>query len=752
MTGDFCPPFGRWPSQHGAAAVPFAVIAAARRAIPLAYVALLFALLSIAAAAASPSPTSAWQTTEHGRVRLVSGVEAVGTGATVPLGLQFDMAPGWKIYWRSPGDAGFPPRIDWSGSQNLAGASILWPAPQRFTILDFETVGYEGGVVLPIDARLVRPGDPLTLAATVDYLTCKDICVPLTARLELSLPAGPATGGTFAADIARFAARVPPLQGTTAAAGATKSGQLAVQSVSLADDGATLSVAVRATEPIRQPDVFIEGPDDLAFGAPRVERAANGATAILRVPVLGSPAAIEALVGQRLTLTVVDGDRAVEGEKVVATGAPLTAAVPALPPPRSLLGVLILALAGGLILNLMPCVLPVLSIKLLTVVSHGGGDRRQVRLGFLAAAAGILFSFLILAAALIALQAAGVAAGWGLQFQQPWFLIAMTLVVTLFACNLWGLFEIGTPESVIAVDARAGRVRGLGGHFLTGALATLLATPCTAPFVGTAIGFALSGGPRDTVLVFVALAIGLALPYLAVAAVPSLATQLPRPGRWMIWLRRVLGVVLAGTGVWLLTILAVSRGVDHALLIGVLVVAMVLALALGRALLPERLKRLGPALAVAFGVATFLVPAGSDAPAGLSGEPGWQPLDRARIAELVASGHTVYVNVTADWCLTCKVNERLVLARDPVVSRLTAGDVITMRGDWTKPDEAIARYLAGFGRYGIPFDAVYGPALPGGEALPELLTADAVMTTLERAQTATGAGTAAAHAAAASER
>ncbi|QNT69831.1 protein-disulfide reductase DsbD family protein [Defluviicoccus vanus] len=395
--------------------------------------------------------------------------------------------------------------------------------------------------------------------------------------------------------------------------------------------------------------------------------------------------------------------------------------------------ILLLAVVGGLILNLMPCVLPVLSIKLLAVVSHGGGDRRQVRLGFLATAAGILFSFLLLAVALIAVRAAGVAAGWGLQFQQPWFLVAMTLVVTLFACNLWGAFELGVPTTVAAVDDRAARVHGLGGHFLTGALATLLATPCSAPFVGTAIGFALSGGPVSTLAVFSALAVGLALPYLAVAAVPSLATRLPRPGRWMVWLRRGLGVVLVGTGVWLLTILAAAQGAGDAVRVGVLAAAMALALVLGRTVLPARWHRLSQFVALAFGVIAFLVPAPSLPTANAPADRGWQPLVPADIPALVAAGNTVYVNVTADWCLTCKLNERLVLGRDPVASRLAGTGVVAMRGDWTRPDEGIARYLADFGRYGIPFDAVYGPATPGGTALPELLTAEVVMAALARA-------------------
>ncbi|MFO1112520.1 MAG: thioredoxin family protein [Rhodospirillales bacterium] len=400
--------------------------------------------------------------------------------------------------------------------------------------------------------------------------------------------------------------------------------------------------------------------------------------------------------------------------------------------------ILALALLGGLILNLMPCVLPVLSMKLLAVIGHGGGDRRSVRAGFVATALGILSSFMVLAAALIALKATGAAVGWGLQFQQPWFLTGMILVVTLFACNLWGLFELPLPRAFAAASERAVEVRGQAGHFLTGALATLLATPCSAPFLGTAIGFALSRGPIEIVLVFAAVALGLALPYLGVAAFPGLAIRLPKPGPWMRTLRRILGLALAGTAAWLSWVLAGSVGPTGAGAVAAIAAAVVLLLAV-RHRLPERLRPLtlvaGSLLAVgAFmvaanpGLRTPAPAAGEDAAAGL-----WQPFEPERIAELVADGKVIWVNVTADWCLTCKVNERFVLGRHPVLPRLSQSGVVAMRGDWTQPDEAIVHYLAGFGRYGIPFDAVYGPALTTGEALPELLTEAAALSALDRA-------------------
>jgi suppressor for copper-sensitivity B len=368
----------------------------------------------------------------------------------------------------------------------------------------------------------------------------------------------------------------------------------------------------------------------------------------------------------------------------------------------------------------------------LAVISHGGAERRAVRSGFVAAAAGILFSFLLLGGALVLLKTAGHTVGWGLQFQQPWFLTAMVLIVALFAGNLWGLFEIPLPRAFGLAAERTQRVRGLAGHFLTGALATLLATPCSAPFLGTAIGFALSRGPAEIIAVFSTIACGLALPYLAVAVFPSLATRLPKPGPWMTVLRRMLGLALAGTAAWLVWVLAGRIGATSALAVGGLAAGAAVGLAVRRSL-PLRVRPVGTAAAAALALAAFLVPTNPPADARPLAADLWQPFEPERIATLVAQGRTVFVNVTADWCLTCKVNERLVLARDPVHARLSEPDVLAMRGDWTAPDDGIARYLAGFGRYGIPFDAVYGPALPHGEALPELLSTDAVADALTRA-------------------
>jgi suppressor for copper-sensitivity B len=699
-------------------------MAAIRRITVLSIVTALLSMAGLMPSATAIAAASAWDETDHSAIRLVAAAEAVGDGPTVVAGLQFRLQPGWKIYWRSPGDAGFPPRPDWAASENLAEARLDWPAPSRFSILGFETYGYGDEVVLPITARLDRPGEALRLRGKIDYLTCKEICVPYTAKLTLDLPGGPATPSPFAHLINRYQVRVP------GAGGGHGLNLERAEVTSDATGAAMLRVAATASMPFDEPDLFVEGPVELVFGRPRVRFEDGRRRAVLDIPVDGIADLGGPFAGQRITATLVDGGRAAERTLTVGAADPADGAL-------SFAAILGFALLGGLILNLMPCVLPVLSMKVLGVIGHGGGERGHVRLSFLATSAGIITAFLLLAAVLAGLKQAGTTVGWGIQFQHPWFLIAMTLVVALFACNLWGVFEVALPRWI--ADAGTGaQVHGLGGHFLTGAFAMLLATPCSAPFLGTAIGFALTGTIGDVFAVFAALGIGLALPYLLVAVVPEVATRLPKPGPWMARLRIILGFALAATAVWLLTVLTATVGAMAALAVGVLVAVGGVLLALRRRT-PRQSGRLA-AMAAAVAVAAFLMPAAL--PAGMSpaqaidaraGDALWQPFDEARIAGLVADGKTVFVDVTADWCVTCQVNKSFVLYRGEVLDRLSAESVVAMRADWTRPSDVIARYLAGFGRYGIPFDAVYGPGAPRGIVLPELLSIEVVQTALTKA-------------------
>ena len=703
--------------------------------------AILTAGLQAALAQAEPFAGDWAGNSKATQVRLVSAMSGTGDLEVLRLGLQFRMEPGWKVYWRSSGPTGYPPEIDWDQSAGIEDVEFLWPAPVRFKIFGIEAVGYKKEVVFPLDARPARIGEAVSLRARVSYLTCKDICIPGDATLALDIPAGPADATGFAALIDRYRARVPVPAGTI--------GVSIEQAVfERAEDAVSLRVAIKSERSLVEPDLFAEGPLLAFFENPQIRLSRDGRYAV--ITQLGIGATADEVAANPMLATLVTPDLTAEQ----SINPILVDQFPPLPPEfeealnpsrGSLWAILGLALLGGLILNLMPCVLPVLSLKLLSVLGHGGRDNTDVRLGFLASVAGIVASFMVLAAALAGVKAAGLSIGWGIQFQQPVFLALMVVVVTLFACNLFGLFEIILPSrlnDLMAFDTgpKHDRHHSLGGHFLTGAFATLLATPCSAPFLGTAVGFAFARGTAEIFMVFAALGFGLSLPYALIAAFPGLATRLPRPGKWMAGMKRFLGVMLAATGLWLVTVIAAEAGTEAAAGIAIAAVLIGVVLAARRiegSRLGRHAGKIAALLAIVIVTAPVFAPAAGDE-VRPPNESVWRPFDQAEIRRLVADGRSVLVDVTADWCLTCQVNKAVVLNRDPVAGILERGDVVAMRADWTRPSQEIADYLASFGRYGIPFNAVYGPGAPGGLVLPEFLVTDSILAAFDEAGGATG--------------
>lgn len=687
----------------------FGFVRQGERLGPACLLTLAVGVLMAAQPARAAETASPWFVTDQGRVRLVAGQGSVGSDSTVPLGLEFQLRPHWKIYWRSPGDAGYPPRVDWSGSRNLRSTTLRWPVPKRFTVLGLQTIGYEDHVVLPITATVTKPGEVLDLRAALSYLTCSDICVPYETTLRLAVPSGDGAPSGDAGLIARFVAREPAHQQTAA---------LSLRTATVIPGmHPMLELRVAATPPLQSPDAFVEA-HDIDFGPPEISSV--DADTVMRLAMTGPRAHDVNVVHDRFGVTLVDGDHALETSVIPVLGA-------AAPDAGVFLRIVGIAFIGGFILNFMPCVLPVLSLKLVGIAGVGGRARRHIRLGLLASAAGVIAAFLVLGGVTIALRDTGFAVGWGIQFQQPLFLIFMLALVTLFAANLWGLFEVPLPSAVAQWGGRD-HGRGMIGNFAAGAFATLLATPCSAPFVGTAVGFALAAGSAACLAIFLAMGMGLALPYLAIAAVPGLVSWLPRPGRWMIVLRRVLGWALAATAIWLVWVLSAESGMVAALAALALMAAVLLVLYLLRRI-PARAALVAALIALAFLIPVALPEPERSAPAVEQGF--WQPFDPGAISRLVGEGRTVFVDVTADWCLTCKLNERLAIDTPAVRQRLAAKGVVAMRADWTRPSDRIERYLRGFGRYGIPFNAVYGPAVPEGRALPELLTPDAVAAALD---------------------
>jgi suppressor for copper-sensitivity B len=686
--------------------------------------AVLIAMAWLMPAVSATAATSESYVSTPISARLITAEDAVATGARlISAGLELTLSKGWKTYWRSPGEVGYPPSVDWAGSGNIADVEFLWPAPERFKAFGIENFGYKDTVVFPLLVTLENPGEPATLSGSVNLLVCSLVCTPHDFELNLSLDQGTGIDADAARLISTFAARVPD--------DGSASG-LSVETATLDADLTSLIVTARSATGFQSPDIFPELGAGTAFGAPDIRLGDGGKLMWAKLPIL---AAGETL--PELSVTLTDGALAATFQPGLSDVAPappfaLDRIVPGV---NELAWIALIAVLGGLILNIMPCVLPVLSIKMSSALKISGQSHARIRGGFLMTALGVLSFMWLLAGATLLARQLGLSVGWGLQFQNPVFLVVMILILTIFAANFFGLFEISLPQSWQAklsrADGSASSAGGYTGDFATGAFAAVLATPCSAPFLGTAVAFALAGRPVDIFVIFTALGIGLALPYLLIAAAPGLVKKLPKPGKWMVWFKLVLGSLLALTAAWLFWVLQ-GVGGSTAMLVVAAGAALVILL-LSRLLpLPGRLKALSLASLVAATLLTplFLKP---DTSASAKVLTEWATFDRSAIARLVSEGQVVFVDITADWCLTCKANKALVLEREPVATALAAEGVTPMQADWTRPDESISRYLASFGRYGIPFNAVYGPGAPNGITLPEILNAEAVLDALAAA-------------------
>jgi thiol:disulfide interchange protein DsbD len=745
----------------------------------------LLALLLLAAPAAAlpdvPPGASGSGAVDDGeptvRARLLFDAQALGPDGSLRLGVLFEMERGWHIYWRNPGDTGFPTRLSWHVPYAEVGPT-LWPAPEAFLEEDdLTTYGYGHEVLLVNEAQVAAaPGTPLDVAVDADFLVCRVQCIPgrirMTRRLPVATQRRPADAETLAL-FETWSARVPV---PASRYGLTVDGLYSQSAIRPGDDfRAAVSLVCEPTVSACPRGLMAGTPD------PR-ESFAPFATPSLRLEPTGTrphPFAeglLITLAGHANTEDVPPDDRlrgvaqlrSASGEwMAVQVDVPLPraaagAAVEARPSPWleparragamvSAWQALGLALLGGLILNLMPCVLPVLAIKVFGIAERAHARRREVVLHGVAYTSGILLSMAALAALVIALRAAGTAVGWGFQFQEPAFIAAISSLLVVFALNLFGVFEIGLPAAA-RLEVGAG-ASGLPRSFFEGLLAVALATPCSAPFLGTAVGFAFAS-PAPVILgIFLAVGLGLASPFVAVSLLPGLARWLPRSGPWMIQLRAALGFALLATVVWLLWIAGRVLGADGmTLLLGFLVALSAAVWIYGarqRVRRDGRAPLLGLSLAAAAILGLVWLPlephatanaAPSDEPAAGSAALG-APFAREAVAAELALGRPVFVAFTADWCLTCKVNERVVLNDARVLEALEQRDVATFVGDWTRRDETIRAELARFGRAGVPMYLVYDPRRPDRpELLPELLTVDRVLEALAAATPAEPGG------------
>ena len=685
------------------------------------------------------------------------------------LGVLFELDAGWHLYWRNPGQTGLPTELAWEVDGARVGP-VAWPAPKSFREAEglFTTYGYSERVLLAVDA--VPEGAAEALRRTrvrADVLVCRESCIPATLRLERQLDAGVAGEDpeVIRRTFSEFGERVPlrpEAAGLELAVSYSQSAirpddafgaaiELRMQSSALRAQSVALSaqsVALRAQSAEFFPD-RLDG-IEIEPARQRLRPSGGGALLTLSGRATTDPGGDQRLSGV-LSLygtggpTHVEVDlplpRAPQGAAITLAGAswPLVASERAAPAQTGLLEALLLALLGGMVLNLMPCVLPVLAIKVVSVTELSTRSRLEVLAHGVAYTAGILVTMLALAAAVVALRAAGTSVGWGFQFQEPLFVAAICTVLVVFALNLFGVFEIAIHAGRLAMLGH--EATGPRRSFFEGLLAVVLATPCSAPFLGTAVGFAFASFPWVIALIFLAIGAGLAAPFVAVTLFPASARLLPRPGAWMLKLRAGLGFALLATVVWLLWVLGRSIGVDALTSVLAFLVAVAFATWIYGSVAPLRHPRLKPGVGIAVLLAGFLGFGAvgfetnpSEAPAASRGESSSSAFDPAAIEEELRAGRPVFVYFTADWCITCAANERLVLSNRDVQAALQRYDVALFKADWTRRDERIRTELARFGKAGVPMYLVYGPDTPQSPVLlPELLTVELVLEALAEA-------------------
>jgi thiol:disulfide interchange protein DsbD len=667
---------------------------------------------ALAPAAAAPVRTP------HVEAELIAERTAVVPGEPLTLALRLAIIPGWHTYWRNPGDSGEPTRLEWRLPAGIRAGEIEWPVPERLPAGPLMNFGYEGEAVhlVRIDAPADLPiGTPVTLAAKAWWLVCEVHCIPEDAELSLTLPVAARSDADSrgAGPIAAARARLP------APAGALADWEL---TASAAAEGVVLRIVPPPGVALPDARFFPFDQGKIEPAAPQPLVATDGGYRLSLARAAQPVGAFDRIAG--VLVVSPPGDAA---PRAFGIDVPVGAGAAALSSASlGLLAALVAAFVGGLILNLMPCVLPVLAIKVLGFASHA--DTRAGRRHGLLYAAGVLASFWALAGALLALRAAGAELGWGFQLQSPIAVATLALLFFALALNLSGVFEFGNllPSRFATWSAQRPALH----WFLTGVLAVLIAAPCTAPFMGAALGFALTAEAATAFAVFSALGLGMALPYVALAWFPAWLAHVPKPGPWMVRLKQALAFPLYATVVWLAWVLGRQAGLDA--VVWLLAAAVLVAIAAWLAGLPASrgpLARGAIALLVAAGVAVAVLPREGAAPPPAA-EGAWQPYSANALAALTASGKPVFVEFTAAWCVTCQVNKKLVLSRGDVLDAFRAREVQLVRADWTRRDPEIAQALARIGRSGVPAYVLYRPGR-APVVLPEILTRERLIEALD---------------------
>lgn len=688
------------------------------------------------------SAESAIARSENVEAQLVTDIQSVKPGSDFTIALRLKMDEGWHTYWLNPGDSGLPTEIQWTLPDGFSAGAIKWPLPEKIDTPPLVTYGYHDEIFLLVKisvASEVSVDKTVTISARADWLECEEVCIPGGVDLKMELPV-------------KAEAPQPDAEWSKALSDARIQLPLEKSEWQFAAQAGKDEIILKA----QAPGWFDSDLGEVVFypyeyGVINYSKAQkskfnDNVLELVVYPPEGQEQVAEQIEG---ILVSEHGWRGKNSERAhyinVASGSALQGAVKSSSSGvDNILLALLFSFLGGIILNLMPCVLPVLSLKILGFVQQANEDKSQAWKHGLVFTLGVLISFWILAGILLALRAGGEQLGWGFQLQEPAFLIVLSAFLFLFGLSMFGVFEIGT--SLTTIEGKTGRKNGWAGSFISGVTATVVATPCTAPFMGSALGFALTQPAWASMSIFTFLGLGMAFPYVLLASIPSLLKFVPKPGRWMESMKQFMGFLLVATVLWLLWVLAQQAGAM--MVIVVLAALLIISIAAwvygrwGNIAMPKKTRLTSTTVAIIITVITLFVTLDSvdtfatATPAGSSVSESdgikWQPYSDKLVNELRETGQPLFIDFTAAWCLSCQVNERVAFSSQDVQEKFKELGITPLKADWTSRDENITRALASYGRNSVPL-YVYYPAGQESEAvlLPELITPGIVLEAFE---------------------
>ncbi len=656
------------------------------------------------------SLSSDWANSEKSKVRLISPITASNNNDQLILALEYELEEEWKTYWKSPGGGGFPQKIIWNNSSNVKDIKILWPEPIEFEILGLKSIGYKDKVIFPLIVDIEDNQKETNLNLNINYLVCRDVCIPGNANIFLNLPSGDGAYTDYFFEIEKVLSTT--LNNNIDFTPISNFSFNAIEN----NNNVIFDIEISTSSFFDDPKIFIHTP----FGLPVVEPINNYSLDFQKLNTSLYYSA-DQFNEKKFPIEIFfyDNNHSFKVEKNVE----IENVDKNISINTSLVYLLLISLLGGFILNLMPCVFPVLSLKLLSVIST---EDKKIKSSFFITVLGIITSFLILGAFFAILKQINISISWGMQFQEPYFLMFILIIISMFFLNTLGLFQINLPSFLYSSKILNSGNNFYTKNFFNGFFATLLATPCSAPYLGTAVTAAFTQSTTYLFLIFFFMGIGMSLPYLIIAFFPTLISFLPRSGKWMIYFKYFLSLLLLVTLIWLLSVL--NNYFNYLFIITFTVLLILIS-----AILKFRTYQLPLIISLIF--IFFLTPL-LNSFQKIKEENyksnKWLDFNSKSIPETIANNEIIFLDITADWCITCKFNKINVLNSETISEFFDSQEVTLIKADWTQPNEKINKFLKKYNKFGIPFNAFYSSKFPEGIVMNEILTEKQIFETYNK--------------------